>query len=223
MTNSVSSKETIKTYDGLFSQYDEDKEQLINMEVDMRGISSTFSSEQEDAEKVNKMKDVLKYIQEQNEKPTSQIITKPIEVVTKIRSFEGAILSMDMERIKELLDDVNHDEEVYDIDIDEQPEVDEQPELAEGSEINYQSIIEKQKESDPDLEFTITYEEDGLKDKALALASRAKDSVVGAKDAVVGAVVDATNEMLPSVLSTFWELVWEFIWGNLVVKNMTIR
>ena len=211
MTNSVSSKETIKTYDGLFSQYDEDKEQLINMEVDMQGISSTFSSEKADAEKKNKMKDVLGYIQEQNEKPTSQIITKPIEVVTKIRSFEGAILSMDMERIKELLDDVNHDEEVYDIDIDEQPEVDEQPELAEGSEINYQSIIEKQKESDPDLEFTITYEEDGLKDKALALASRAKDSVVGAKDAVVGAkdavvgaVVDAKNEMLPSVLSTLW-------------------
>ena len=203
--NSVSSKETIKTYDGLFSQYDEDKEQLINMEVDMQEISSTFSSEKADAEKKNKMEDVLKYIQEQNEKPTSQIITKPIEVVTKIRSFEGAILSMDMERIKELLDDVNHDEEVYDIDIDEQPEV------PEGSEINYQSIIEKQKESDPELEFTITYEEDGLTDKALALASRAKhaavgakDAVVGVKDAVVGAVVDAKNEILPPVLSTLW-------------------
>uniref|UniRef100_A0A6C0LXM9 Helicase ATP-binding domain-containing protein n=1 Tax=viral metagenome TaxID=1070528 RepID=A0A6C0LXM9_9ZZZZ len=182
MNNSVGSDKKIETYADLITQYDDDKEQLISMEIDIEKINQSLPK---DSFLLEKFKGIMDYIQERNKHPTSQIFAKPeIDVVTKMRSFESAVLTMDTERIYEVIDNMEHDsDEMRNLDLPKDP-------IEEGQ-IKYQQIIDNQKNSDPDLDFSIKYE-NGIIDKVTGVATGIKDDVVrvatGMKDDVVDAV-----------------------------------
>jgi len=198
MNNSVGSDKKIETYADLIKFYDDDKRQLISMEIDLEKINQTLPK---DSFLLEKFKGIMDYIQERNKHPTSQIFTKPeIDVVTKMRSFESAVLTMDTERIYEVIDNMEHDsDEMRDLDIPK--------DSIEDRQIKYQQIIDNQKNSDPELDFSIK-NENGIIDKVTGVATGIKEDVVRVATDMKNVAVDINEEygILPSIIANVFPL-----------------